>query len=212
MFTTGVALNIDTISDRTRFNEHFDKKFNFETKSIICHPIHNREDKIIGVIEVINKRNQDRFTVEDEKTMKVLALVFSSVFHKFNPMSESSQIRRFSTPFDREYALIGRNPHMGSLRNSIIKIKDLDSPVLIQGEPGAGKSLYARILHHEGQRGLKVFEEVECNSRDQEVLAAQLWGTDESVNKVIKCQGEHFTCATWIDLPANTRPSFTMFC
>ncbi|MCR9206187.1 MAG: PilZ domain-containing protein, partial [Halobacteriovoraceae bacterium] len=51
VFTTGVALNIDTISDKTRFNDFFDKKFKFETRSIICHPIHNREDKIIGVIE-----------------------------------------------------------------------------------------------------------------------------------------------------------------
>jgi len=47
-----VALNIDRVHDSTRFNEAFDKKFGFETKSIICHPIHNREDRIIGVIEV----------------------------------------------------------------------------------------------------------------------------------------------------------------
>ena len=56
----------------SRFNENFDHKTGFETKSIICNPILNREDKIIGVIEVLNKRNQDRFTVDDEKTMKVL--------------------------------------------------------------------------------------------------------------------------------------------
>lgn len=186
VFTTGVALNIDTISDSTRFNEFFDKKFNFETKSIICHPIHNREDKIIGVIEVLNKRNQDRFSVEDEKTMKVLALVFSSVFHNYNPMSESSQIRRFSTPFDRQLALIGKTAHMGSLRNSIIKIKDLDSPVLIQGEPGVGKRLYAQILHNEGQRGLKGFEEIDCNIKDRTHLASQIWGQD---SKFAKCPG-----------------------
>lgn len=189
VFTTGVALNIDTESDRSRFNENFDKKFEFETRSIICHPIHNREDKIIGVIEVINKRNQDRFTVEDEKTMKVLALVFSSVFHGYNPMSESSQIRRFSTPFDREHALIGKTPHLGTLRNSIIKVKDLESPVLVQGELGVGKSLYARILHHEGQRGLKPFEEIDCNTKDTEYLEQQLWGPDESQCKLIQCKG-----------------------
>ena len=34
----------------------------------MCSPISNREDKIIGVIEILNKRNEDRFTVEDEKT------------------------------------------------------------------------------------------------------------------------------------------------
>lgn len=188
VFTTGVALNIDTISDRTRFNDFFDKKYKFETKSIICHPIHNREDKIIGVIEVINKRNEDRFTVEDEKTMKVLALVFSSVFHKYNPMSDSSAIRRFSSPHDREYALIGKTPHLGSLRNSIIKLKDLDSPVLIHGEHGVGKSLYGQILHCEGQRGLKGYEFIDCNSKNIDSLARQLWG-EEHECKLTAVQG-----------------------
>ncbi|PIP95737.1 MAG: hypothetical protein COW00_00345 [Bdellovibrio sp. CG12_big_fil_rev_8_21_14_0_65_39_13] len=181
VFTTGVALNIDTKSDRSRYNDLFDKKFNFETRSIICHPIHNREDKIIGVIEVINKRNQDRFTVEDEKTMKVLALVFSSVFHNYNPLSESSQIRRFSTPFDRTFALIGKTPHLGSLRSSIIKLKDIDSPVLIQGEQGVGKTLYAKILHHEGQRGLKPLVEIDCQVQDRQIIEKDIFSPVTSV-------------------------------
>lgn len=189
VFTTGVALNIDTQTDSTRFNADFDKTFNFETKSIICHPIHNREDKIIGVIEVINKRNQDRFTVEDEKTMKVLALVFSSVFHKYNPMSESSQIRRFSTPFDREHAMIGKTPHVAQLRSTIIKLKDLDTPALICGEPGVGKGLFGRILHYEGKRGLKHFEEVKCEESDQERLEKELFGPNESECKLTTTQG-----------------------
>lgn len=180
VFTTGVALNIDTQTDNTRFNEYFDKKYNFLTKSIICHPIQNREDKTIGVIEVLNKRNQDRFTVEDEKTMKVLALVFSSVFHNYNPMSDSSQIRRFSTPFDRKFALIGKTPHVGTLRNTILKIKDLDSPVLIHGERGVGKTLYAKIIHNEGRRGLNQIHIVYCENKDIEQLHEQLFGpTDD---------------------------------
>jgi Nif-specific regulatory protein len=189
VFTTGVALNIDSEKVQERYNDVFDRKFEFETKSIICHPIHNREDKIIGVIEVINKRNQDRFTVEDEKTMKVLALVFSSVFHNYSPMSEVSQIRRFSRPFDRKYALIGKTPHMGSLRNSIIKLKDLDTPLLIQGEKGVGKTLYAQVIHHEGNRGLKGFAAIDCNSKDRDKLARELWGPNEEECKLTSCKG-----------------------
>ena len=189
VFTTGVALNINTSEDNSRFYEGFDKRFNFKTSSIICYPIHNREDKIIGVIEVINKRNPDRFTVDDEKTMKVLALVFSAVFHGFNPVSETSQIRRFSTPFDRDYALIGRTPHVTSLRSVIIRTKDLSTPMLISGESGVGKMLYARILHHEGNRGLKAFEEINCVDQDFASLEQKLWGLDEDKNVFIRSQG-----------------------
>ena len=149
VFTTGIALNIQVKKDKSRFNDAFDKQFNFQTKSIICYPIHNREEKVVGVIEIINKRNQDRFTIEDEKTMKVLSLVFSSVFHKYNPISETSQIRRFSRPFNRKHAIIGKTAHINSLRSTIIKVKDLESSVLIHGEKGVGKTLFAKILHHE---------------------------------------------------------------
>ena len=188
VFTTGIALNIDTEKDNARFNEEFDRKFNYQTKSIVCHPIHNREDKIIGVIQVLNKRNQDRFTVEDEKTMKVLSLIFSSVFHSYNPISSKSQIRRFSTPFDREYALIGKTPHIASLRNTIVKMKDIDCPILVHGEKGVGKSLFARIVHFEGQRGLKGFEVINCREKDYEKMALDLWGRDDE-SLLFRCQG-----------------------
>lgn len=189
VFTTGVALNIDTIHDKTRFNEAFDKQLNFQTKSIICYPFHNREDKIIGVIEVLNKRNQDRFTIEDEKTMKVISLVFSAVFHNYNPMSIKSQIRRFSNPRARENVILGQTPHIKSLRNTIIKIKDLDTPVLIQGEKGVGKQLFAKILHIEGQRGLNSFQVIECKTKDLQSLEKELWGPDEKECKLTICQG-----------------------
>ncbi len=189
VFTTGVALNIDTVHDSSRFNEAFDKRSGFETRSIICHPIHNREDKIIGVIQVLNKRNEDRFTIEDEKTMKVLSLIFSSVFYNFTPMSDKSLIRRFSNPFDRKNALIGKVPHVASLRSTIVKLKDIEAPVLIQGERGVGKSLYSKILHVEGQRGLKAFEVIHCAVKDQDAVGVALFGPDEKECKLITCQG-----------------------
>jgi Nif-specific regulatory protein len=174
VFTTGTAVNID-ISDESIYNNEFDDKFGFKTKSIICYPIHNREDKIIGVIEVLNKRNQDRFTVEDEKTMRVLSLVFSSVFHKFTPLSEKSKIRSFSTPFDREYALIGKNSEITKLRGSIVQTKDLDHPLLIEGEYGVGKTLFSKIIHYEGKRGLSPYDIVDC-SRPVSEIEKDLFG------------------------------------
>jgi Nif-specific regulatory protein len=188
VFTTGVALNIDTINDRSRFNDAFDKKFGFETKSIICYPIHNREDKTIGVLEVINKKNTQRFSIDDEKTMKVLSLLFSSVFHQYAPISEKSTIRRFSTPFDREHAVVGKSDAVRSLRKAVVRLKDIDSPLLIQGETGVGKTLLARILHAEGQRGLNPFLTVDCRSHDHIDLAGKLWGSSDTESMLTECK------------------------
>ncbi len=176
VFTTGVALNIDTQKDKSRFHDDFDHRFGFKTTSVICYPIHNREDKIIGVIEVLNKKNQDRFTVEDEKTMKVLSLVFSSLFHSFDPIDEASMVRRFSTPSARKYALIGKSAHAASLRGAITKIKDLDDPILMYGEAGVGKTLMGIVIHNEGCRGLNPYELVSCKKIEGVDIETAIFG------------------------------------
>lgn len=184
VFTTGVSLNIDATTDKVRFSEEMDKMTGFDTRSILCSPISNREDKIIGVIEVLNKRNEDRFTVEDEKTMKVLALILSSVFHNYNPMSEKSLIRRFSTPYDREYAWIGRSPQTSEIRKSVVRLKDIGSPLLVTGEPGTGKKLFARIVHNEGKRGLAPYFVISCKGVDEETLTRDLFGAEGHKSKL----------------------------
>lgn len=189
VFTTGVSLNIDTQTDKVRFSEEMDKVTGFETRSIICGPISNREDKIIGVIEVLNKRNEDRFTVEDEKTMKVLALILSSVFHHYNPMSEKSLIRRFSTPYDREYAWIGRSPQTSEIRKSIVRLKDIDLPLLVTGEVGTGKKLFSRIVHNEGKRGLAPYVVINCKGVDPQMLEVDIFGTQDQKSKLEECVG-----------------------
>ncbi len=187
VFTTGHFLNIDTTSDQVRFSRHMDEITGFQTKSIMCSPISNREDKIIGVIQVLNKRNEDRFTEEDEKTMKVLSLIFSSVFHNFNPMSENSLIRRFSTPYDREFAIVGHSQNTQDIRQAIVKVKDLDSSLIIEGEVGVGKSLLARIIHNEGKRGLGVWEEVYCDGTDHATIEAEIFGSETTKSKFETC-------------------------
>jgi two-component system response regulator HydG len=189
VFTTGVSLNIDCKTDKVRFSEEMDKLTGYETRSIICSPISNREDKIIGVIEILNKRNEDRFTAEDEKTMKVLALILSSVFHHYSPMSERSLIRRFSTPYDREFAWIGRSSQTSEIRKAVVRLKDIDSPLMITGEPGVGKKLFARIVHNEGKRGLSHFVIVSCKGVDEKALEQDLFGCPGRVSKLEECAG-----------------------
>ncbi|MBF0300365.1 MAG: sigma 54-interacting transcriptional regulator [Oligoflexia bacterium] len=176
VFTTGVAINLDALSDSSRMSPELDALIGHKTKSIICNPITNREDKVIGVVEVINKRNDERFNTEDEKTMKVVSLVFSSVFHNYNPISNESTIRKFSGPSDRQHVMIGKSKAIVNLRNSIVRLKDLDSPVYINGETGVGKTLLSRIIHYEGKRGLNPYFEINCGGHDESYIEKMLFG------------------------------------
>ncbi|MDH5188627.1 MAG: GAF domain-containing protein [Rhodospirillaceae bacterium] len=69
VFTTGESINIPHAYADLRFNPAFDKQTGFFTRSILCTPVVNKEGKVIGVTQVLNKRGGP-FTDEDEQRLK----------------------------------------------------------------------------------------------------------------------------------------------
>ncbi len=70
---TGKTLNTQNAYADPRFNQETDLHTGYRTRSILCSPMLNKLNEVIGVIEVLNKRD-GVFTREDEE----LLLVFSS--------------------------------------------------------------------------------------------------------------------------------------
>jgi len=54
-----------------RFSRHFDDKSGFHTRSILCVPLKSR-DRLVGVVEVINKKAAQGFTEEDLEILIML--------------------------------------------------------------------------------------------------------------------------------------------
>jgi sigma-B regulation protein RsbU (phosphoserine phosphatase) len=63
---TGKTINLEDAWKDKRFYSGFDVKSGFKTKSMLCMPMANREGKVIGVFQVLNK-NQGVFDKQDEK-------------------------------------------------------------------------------------------------------------------------------------------------
>ncbi|MED5406211.1 MAG: adenylate/guanylate cyclase domain-containing protein, partial [Pseudomonadota bacterium] len=69
VFTSGKSVNIPHAYADLRFNPSFDKQTGFFTRSILCVPIHNKDGKVIGVTQTLNKHGGP-FTDEDESRLK----------------------------------------------------------------------------------------------------------------------------------------------
>ena len=69
VFTSGQSVNIPHAYADLRFNPGFDRKTGFFTRSILCVPVCNKEGKVIGVTQVLNKRG-GAFTDGDEARLK----------------------------------------------------------------------------------------------------------------------------------------------
>jgi len=60
----GMPLLVPDVNKEPRFYKDIQKILNFHTKNILCVPLQSKS-KIIGAIELINKKNTSVFTAED---------------------------------------------------------------------------------------------------------------------------------------------------
>lgn len=69
--TLQIANIPDAYAD-ARFNPEFDLKTDFKTHSVLCLPIVGNDGKLIGVIQVLNKKTGEPFNSDDENLLTVL--------------------------------------------------------------------------------------------------------------------------------------------
>ncbi|XP_068745612.1 cGMP-specific 3',5'-cyclic phosphodiesterase-like [Montipora capricornis] len=71
--STGKAVNIPDAYADSRFNPEADVESDFKTKSILCMPIFDTSQKIVGVSQLLNKNNGKPFTEGDENLFEAFA-------------------------------------------------------------------------------------------------------------------------------------------
>jgi DNA-binding NtrC family response regulator len=74
--------------------------------------------------------------------------------------------------------LLGRCPAIDELRKTIRRISHTEATVLIQGEPGTGRTFAARLIHRESPRAGAPFLMVDCATLLPERLTLELFGAD----------------------------------
>jgi DNA-binding NtrC family response regulator len=75
-------------------------------------------------------------------------------------------------------ALVGRSPGIQRLREQVRHLAATRAPVLLEGEPGTGKTVVARALHFGGPRRERRMERVDCSTLPEPAQAAALFGAE----------------------------------
>lgn len=68
---------------------------------------------------------------------------------------------------------------MQRLREVAAQVASSDAPVLIHGETGTGKELFARLIHDMGVRSTKPFVAVNCGVHEGELFADRFFGHEQ---------------------------------
>ncbi|OGW41750.1 MAG: hypothetical protein A2010_16590 [Nitrospirae bacterium GWD2_57_9] len=73
-------------------------------------------------------------------------------------------------------SIIGESGALKSILNEVRKITDTKSNVLLLGETGTGKELFARVIHHNSSRRDMSFVPINCSAIPENLLETELFG------------------------------------
>ncbi|MEO6966112.1 MAG: sigma-54 dependent transcriptional regulator [Acidobacteriaceae bacterium] len=99
-----------------------------------------------------------------------------------SPMFERGDTEHSGTRIDSSIpllpppAMVGANPRMAEIRDTIEKVAGTDVTVLIRGESGVGKEVVARLLFEKSRRSHKPMVKVNCAAIPHDLLESELFG------------------------------------
>jgi HD-GYP domain-containing protein (c-di-GMP phosphodiesterase class II) len=83
----GEVINIPDAYGDSRFDASVDKMTGYLTRNILCVPMRNRQNEVIGVFEVLNKAG-GAFTCDDEEWLQALAAVAAGLIEQAQAYAE----------------------------------------------------------------------------------------------------------------------------
>ena len=95
VFTSGKSMNIPYAYADLRFNPSFDKQTGYFTRSILCVPVVNKEGRVIGCTQVLNKSG-GKFTDEDESRLKAFTQQVAIALENAKLFEDVSKSRKYN--------------------------------------------------------------------------------------------------------------------
>jgi transcriptional regulator with GAF, ATPase, and Fis domain len=173
------------------FYQSIDSLTGFHTRNILSVPLRNPKQEVIGVFQVLNKR-EGRFTTEDERFVEALAnqaavalensLALSELETRQQELIEENQhLRKEIEERFTSKSILGTSSKINDIRSIIERTAETSVSVLVTGENGTGKELSARAIHYMSSRRTKPFVAVNCAALPEALVESELFGIEKGV-------------------------------
>ena len=159
--------------------EEIDKVSGFKTESVLCVPL-SVKGKTIGCVELLNKRDGTLFNEDDIAVATIMsnfAAVSVSNARSYDNLQRTNYALK--SELGSEEIVIGKNAKMKKILQSVNKLKDTKSNVLVLGESGTGKGIIARTIHEQSSRKDNPFVTVNCSILSPTLLDSELFGHEK---------------------------------
>jgi PAS domain S-box-containing protein len=125
------------------------------------------KDKVIGAISVVRDITE------------VVALSNKLRDYTHRVLELRNKVREIHRAHYRFEDIISRSKEMEKTKDRARRVAASDMPVLVLGESGSGKELFAHAIHNAGLRSNSPFVPVNCAAFSPQLLSSELFGYEE---------------------------------
>lgn len=163
----------------------FDERFNrsqsillHDIRSLLCIPLKTRIS-LVGTIYVDSPEpglfDQDN-TLYFEAVGNILAATIERSM-EFKRLAEDLSLLRARQDFRKSGTVIGSSTAALKLYDKIERISQSNANILLEGETGTGKGVFARLIHSLSARKEREFCSINCGVLPEAIMESELFGT-----------------------------------
>jgi transcriptional regulator with GAF, ATPase, and Fis domain len=142
-------------------------------RSIMVTPILKRTEAI-GVI-YLDKKQSDAYSLKDLALLQAISKIVATNIEFVRAQESLKYIEEKRAPA----IIIGKSDKMREILALVEKVAQTSATVLIQGETGTGKELFAREIHQQSGRRTYPFIAINCASIPHELADGELFGYEK---------------------------------
>lgn len=172
-------VDVDIAMEQAQIDRSVDEQLGFQTRSLVCVPMFDKDGKTIGAFELLNKKSGN-FTQADEDALAELAshaaVAIENTQHVEYLKTTTKQIADQAA---EKVRLIGESPAIQDLKETISRVAETELAVLTLGENGTGKEVVAQLIHYLSPRRDNVLVAVNCAAISETLLESELFGHEK---------------------------------
>lgn len=127
---------------------------------------------------------------ENDEIEYVVSTVRDSIENIHYLTVDEIEKRKYEERHTLSSSMLYKSKKMTEVMELSYKLSDVESPIVILGESGVGKTLLARVMHNSSRRKTKPFININCGAIPAELMESELFGYAEGSFTGAKKQGK----------------------